>query len=144
MIKQLPVEFLYLLRNSVLRPGRPIESCQFDGDLDAQTRHFAYEKDSQIMAIASTYVNARNDLSAGWQLRGMASAASMRGQGLGKLLLDAIIECAQANKAPELWCNARQGAIGFYENAGFTVHSELFDIVDVGPHVVMAKNLSAS
>lgn len=75
----------------------------------------------------------------GWRLRGMATAADVRGTGFGAALLAACIEHVAASGGGELWCNARQVAIGFYRRAGFEVVSDEFDIPRIGPHVVMAR-----
>ena len=35
------------------------------------------------------------------------------------------------------WCNARTTAIGFYEQAGWSTATDVFDIPTAGPHVKM-------
>ena len=40
-----------------------------------------------------------------------------------------------------LWCNARVVALGFYERLGFVAEGPEFEIVPIGPHFVMTKNL---
>jgi GNAT superfamily N-acetyltransferase len=73
-----------------------------------------------------------------WQLRGMATAATHQRQGIGQLLLMfAIDEASQEKPSWPFWCNARTTAIGFYEQAGWSTATDVFDIPTAGPHVKM-------
>jgi predicted GNAT family N-acyltransferase len=40
-----------------------------------------------------------------------------------------------------LWCNAREKAVKFYQNNGFEIIGEPFEIEKVGTHYVMFKKL---
>ena len=40
-----------------------------------------------------------------------------------------------------LWCNARLVAVNFYKSLGFKINGELFDIVGIGPHYYMYKEI---
>jgi ribosomal protein S18 acetylase RimI-like enzyme len=40
-----------------------------------------------------------------------------------------------------LWCNARLGAVSFYESLGFNITGELFNIEGIGPHYYMYKEI---
>ena len=40
-----------------------------------------------------------------------------------------------------MWCDARVGAVGFYERMGFAVVTEEFDKPEVGPHRGMLVEL---
>ncbi len=72
-----------------------------------------------------------------WRLRGMASEEGLRGQGLGRMVLDAAIAYIARKGGGLLWCNARIRAIPFYERAGFSGLGELFDEPLIGQHLVM-------
>jgi GNAT superfamily N-acetyltransferase len=73
-----------------------------------------------------------------WQLRGMATTATHQRQGIGQLLLMfAIDEASQEKPSWPFWCNARTTAIGFYEQAGWSTATDVFDIPTAGPHVKM-------
>jgi ribosomal protein S18 acetylase RimI-like enzyme len=73
----------------------------------------------------------------GWRIRGMATAPSHRGRGVGSAVLHALLDYARAAGAERIWCNARTPAISLYERAGLRVVSDVFEIEPIGPHVVM-------
>jgi ribosomal protein S18 acetylase RimI-like enzyme len=130
------------LRLAVLRPGRPRETAVFEGDLDPETVHFgALTTSGDLVGVASVYHRARpSDAPSGvWQVRGMAVDAALQGRGIGAALLDACLGHARETGGALVWCNARIGAVGFYERHGFTVASGEFEIADVGRHVVMVR-----
>ncbi len=131
------------LRQSVLRPGRPLESAQFPGDDAPSTRHFGAFCHGELLGIASLFratMPERPGLSS-FQLRGMAVAPDARGAGLGRGLTLACISCAQEQGVQLLWCNARTSAAGFYQKRGFQIVGGEFDIPDVGPHFRMVLRL---
>jgi len=70
----------------------------------------------------------------------MAVLAEWRGLGVGKALLSAAINVCRKHQYSTVTLSAQTHAIGFYENAGFTVCSE--DYLDAGiPHRDMALKL---
>lgn len=132
------------LRLEILRPGQGIEDCVFPGDDDLKTGHFgAFQKDS-IIAIVSIYARQSPDLQggSGYQIRAMATKETVRGLGLGRLLLEAAEEFAIQSGADYLWANARTTALKFYDKAGYQQQSEIFDIKGVGPHIIISKQIS--
>lgn len=134
------------LRSQVLRPGRDISACKFDGDDAPETRHFgAVDRQDNILGVVSVYRQDNlaipaSDIS--YQIRAMAIAPACRGQGLGNLLLTAAVNYAKSCCASLIWANARSSAIGFYTKAGFSVESEEFMIDGVGPHYLVTKLLT--
>jgi GNAT superfamily N-acetyltransferase len=124
------------LRHRELRPGLPLEAAVFDGDTDASTRHFGAFVDGAAVACASLMARPWHGEPA-WQLRGMATRADVVRHGLGSALLR-FVEGA-AGDPPLLWCNARLGAVPFYERQGWTVASARFEIAGVGPHHAMVR-----
>lgn len=144
-IKAVSAEQTYLLRQRVLRPGRDISTCVFDGDEQAQTRHFAIVDSDETLAIASIYRVDRPDLGTGqgWQLRGMASDDRVRGQGYGKALMAAVEHYVKGRGGDYIWANARVEALGFYSGLQYRVLETLFDIPAVGPHQHVIKVLTS-
>ena len=108
-----------------------------------------------IVAIASLYRAPLKDQSraAGvaverqYQFRGMASAPEARGKGYADAVMRAMIAHMRglhAGGGVLLWCNARVGAVGFYERFGMRVVGERFEIAGVGTHVVMVVGLEGT
>lgn len=142
-IKEISSAETLALRGEVLRPGRDISACKFDGDHAPDTRHFGVvDTQNNIVGIVSVYRNSNPAISTGdisYQIRAMAITPACRGQGLGNLLLSAAENYAKLCGARLIWANARSSAIGFYTKAGFRVGSEEFMIDGVGPHYLVAK-----
>ena len=76
-----------------------------------------------------------------WRLRGMATTPEVRGQGFGRALLENCFAHIRARGGTLLWCNARVVALAFYEHLGFVAEGEEFEIVPIGPHYVMTRQL---
>lgn len=70
----------------------------------------------------------------------MAVAASWRGRGVGRALLEALLACARARGFASVELNAQTTAIGFYERCGFRAEGPEFE--DAGIlHRVMRRTL---
>ena len=131
------------LRHVVLRAGLPRSTAVFAGDEDPAARHFvAVAEEGAIVGCVTLHPSAFEGEPA-WQLRGMAVAPALQGMGIGKLLLAAVERSVAADLLPRpLWCNARVPASGFYQNHGWIIVSDIFDVPSAGPHVRMMRPLS--
>jgi GNAT superfamily N-acetyltransferase len=133
------------IRWLVLRPGFPRETAIFDGDDLPDTRHLGAFISDRLVGIVSLYIAPcpdRPGFDCTWQLRGMATLPDFRGLGVGKALLAACESAARVAGCSLLWCNARTGALSFYEQFGWSISSDEFDIPTVGPHRRMLRTLS--
>ena len=143
MIKQITAVKAYPLRQEILRPDGTLEDCQFDGDELASTIHFGLFDGDALVAIASVYCRDYESneyyVGKGYQLRSMAVAKAVQGQGVGQRLLTAICDEMKAMDVDYLWANARVSAVAFYQRAGFDISPDVFDIADVGPHQHIVK-----
>jgi predicted GNAT family N-acyltransferase len=146
-IQCVPLEAIISLRHAILRPDHDISHFYFDGDDEANTKHFAAILSQQIVGVASIYDHAPINSASPknqWQLRGMAIAQTHQRQGIGKQLLNAIIKyMEQQHPDSLLWCNAREHAIDFYAMMGFEIHGEAFMIPDVGMHYRAHKQIAS-
>lgn len=131
------------MRQEVLRPGRPLKECFFEGDLEAETIHLGYFDEDKPVAVA-TYVARKNalfDTPLQYQLRGMAVLPSQRSKRLGEaLLLEGEKLLKKKDPKTLLWFNARETAIGFYQKYGYRTTGPSFMIPNVCMHIVMYKN----
>ena len=146
IVQRTYAELIISLRHKVLRPGLPIETADFEGDGDQDTRHFAVFEPYGLdpLSCASFYLNSFENEKA-WQLRGMATEKFCRGKGLGRLLLESSEKMLRAEfefGVQLLWCNARIEAVPFYEKMGWQCVSDIFEIEGVGPHRKMVKRLA--
>jgi len=145
----LPSSATHPLRQRVLRPGRPLSECVFDGDDRADTIHFGVEFDGALVGIASLYREPppyephepRETRDPSFRLRGMATADEVRGRGFGKALVRACLDHVARLGGGLFWCNARTTAAGFYEALGLRTQGEPFEMANLGPHVRMVVDV---
>ena len=127
------------LRRQVLRNGRDVP---LPGD-ESPAHHVGVFADDHLVASG----NIRSEAppwgadSTSWRIRGMATWPEARGQGAGRLVLDALLRHARERGGGLVWCNARTTARSFYERAGFAVRGAEWEEPDIGPHVAMWRVL---
>ena len=134
----------YPVRHIVLRAGKPIESCQFDGDELVSTHHFGYYLNKQIIGVISLFEIENEHFIAqkSFQLRGMAVLTSFQKQGIGEALVSEAEKFCTTQKADLIWFNARTSAVGFYKKMGYEIVGTEFEIKEVGPHFLMYKKFT--
>ncbi len=132
------------LRAQMLRPGKPLLASHFQGDSDEQSFHLGAFVENKLVSVASFYFDKHPDIDEPYQyrLRGMATLPEFQHQGFSKELLKMAFPIIKQNQCKLLWCNARESAIGFYEKVGFIKLSEVFDIPEIGPHILMSKEIN--
>ncbi len=143
-IRLVPSKETWSLRQKILRPNLTAENCQFAFDSDPSCLHLAYKLQSQIVTVASFYIESHPLLHAGtpYRLRGMATDTNYQGQGYGEKVILKAFEILETKKCDLLWCHARVRAIPFYSKLGFQVIGEVFEIEGIGPHKVMYKRFN--
>ena len=124
-----------------------------DEDDAAGTVHVAAFDGDAVAAVGTAYAEAppaehRGEIppaafadGAAWRLRGMASSEVARGRGFGHAVLDEVFAAAREAGASFLWCNARLGAVAFYERHAMQTVGPEFDMPAIGPHYVMWRAL---
>lgn len=142
-IKKITSTETYAVRQPVLRPGKPIESCRFEGDDLKTTTHFGLFKEQILIGVVSVFEVLHKDFKTKkqFQVRGMAILENEQHKGYGNLLMTEVEKLAQENKIEIIWFNAREKAVMFYQKLGYAILGTLFDIPNVGPHYVMWKQL---
>jgi len=86
-IKETPSKETYSVRQPVLRKGKPIESCIFEGDDLETTHHFGLFDNEKLIGIISLFekINPifaeKNQV----QIRGMAVLETQQKKDLGRL-----------------------------------------------------------
>ncbi len=69
-------------------------------------------------------------------------AESVRGQGVGRLVLHALLNAAQQRGDHEAVLSAQLHAQGFYTQARFVAEGDVYDDAGI-PHITMRKKLHA-
>lgn len=142
-IRKISAEETFVVRHPVLRKGKPIASCHFDGDALPTTQHFGLYENDKIEGVISLFEknNPLFEDNHQLQIRGMAVMENNQGKGFGKLLVTHAEELLKSQNAYLIWFNARENAVGFYQKMGYEIMGNAFDIPDVGIHYVMWKKL---
>ncbi len=143
MIREITPKETYLIRNEVLRQGKPIESCYFDGDDLETTIHFGFFEDKNCVAIVSVFQNKNDnfDEDLQFQIRGMAVLESYKNKGLGRKLICHCEQYLEKEKCFTIWLNARESAVSFYSKMEFTKLENAFEIATIGLHFCMFKKI---
>ncbi|MDT8415026.1 MAG: GNAT family N-acetyltransferase [Flavobacteriaceae bacterium] len=132
------------VRHPVLRKGKPVETCQFEGDQDPASFHLGIFESEKLVAVAS-FLNCQNSNFKGvqMQLRGMAVLPQYRGRNYGASLYLAGLSILKERKVDLLWFNAREVAKDFYEKYNAQIFGEPFWIPEIGKHYLMYHTLTA-
>ena len=112
-------EALSSLRHTVFveEQGVPIE-LELDGE-DATARHAAaFSDDGRLVGTGRMLASGK--------IGRMAVSQSMRRQGIGRALLDALVAEAKRLKFEEVSLGAQLPAVAFYERAGFEAYGDIF------------------
>ncbi len=142
-IKIIPKELTYIVRQPVLRPGKSIETCHFDGDDLTSTIHFGLFFDNELTGVVSVFENKNDNFTENIQLqvRGMAVLDAFQGKGFGKMLMLRVEQFAKAKNAALIWFNAREAYVNFYKNLEYYVIGNPFLIDNIGIHYLMFKRI---
>ena len=142
-IKKISSQETFPVRHPVLRAGRPLKDCVFEGDNLKTTIHFGLFENKQLLGVASFF--KKNHFffkeTTQFQLRGMAILKDFQGKGLGQILLEFGENELKKQNIHYIWCNARIIAVPFYEKQGYQKKGVPFDIKGIGDHYVMFKKI---
>lgn len=141
MIREIKPFETYSVRNEVLRKGKPIETCYFEGDDAETTMHLGIEHHTEIIGVVSVYQanNKLFDAEIQFQIRGMAVLDAHQQKGFGALLIERAENYCFEQKTNVIWFNAREKAVPFYKKNGYHIIGDSFEIPEVGTHFVMFK-----
>lgn len=142
-IKKISSRDTFLVRHPILREGKPIESCQFDGDDLETTTHFGLFIDKNITGVLSVFKNNNVIFSSEnqFQIRGMAILKDFQRKGFGDELIKHAEVYIKSQFGKLIWFNARESAVPFYEKLGYIKIGEPFFIADIGIHYNMKKEI---
>ncbi len=143
MIKEISFKDTIAIRHQVLRKGKPVETCFFEGDMHSTTKHFGIFDENILVGIVSVFKNKNInfDNSYQYQIRGMAILSDFQNKGYGKQLLLHCEKYIKDHKGELIWFNARTNAILFYEKLNYKKIGNSFQIESVGEHYIMEKEI---
>ncbi len=116
----------------VIEQNVPVELEWDEGD-EVSTHAVAYDEQGQPVATGRLLPDGH--------IGRMAVSQSLRGQGIGKQVLIALLDQARQDGHQTLVLHAQTHAVPFYERQGFVVEGEEFMEADM-PHRLMRRRLS--
>ncbi|WNH07984.1 GNAT family N-acetyltransferase [Thalassobellus suaedae] len=142
-IKRIDAKETHQVRHPVLRGGKPIESCVFDGDNLDTTIHLGLFVKDKLIGVCSFLKNNHDLISetSQYQLRGMAILKAFQNYGFGKAILNYGELYLKNEGTNTIWCHARKIAVNFYKKNGYQIIGTPFNIKDIGLHYIMYKTL---
>lgn len=127
------------LRNKVLlRPiGVPDHAWEMN---DERSWHFVALEDGNVVGCVVLFpIDIKNNRA---QLMQMAVDFNLQGKGVGKLLVNELVNFCKSKGITQIICHSRSTVVDFYFNLGFEIYDEPF--VEVGiQHYHMRKNLKS-
>jgi GNAT superfamily N-acetyltransferase len=131
------------LRQRILRPHQTLAELVHAGDDAPDTLHVGAFIGAQLVGVASIHREAPpGAVGEMWRLRGMAVEASERRRGCGRALVAACLAHATRHGGTVVWCNARIGALAFYQSLGFSISGNPFELPKIGVHYFMSRSLA--
>lgn len=142
-VKEINASETYPVRQEMLRKGKPISDCIFDGDELETSFHLGLFYAGNLAGIASFMKNSLSEftLENQYQLRGMAILHQFQDKKLGNVILREAERILIKKDCQLLWCNARERAVNFYKRNGFETIGTSFDIPNIGVHFKMYREL---
>jgi len=143
-VKKIPFNKTFIVRHPILRTGKPIEMCYFEGDDLPTTVHFGLFLDEVIIGVLSVFKNECPIIESknAYQYRGMAILELHQNKQYGVLLLNAANSWVIENQGDLIWFHAREKALRFYQRNGFQVIGDSYEIDQIGLHFLMIKTLN--
>lgn len=143
-VKEITSQETIAIRHQVLRHGKPIKTCSFEGDNLASTFHLGLHYYGELIGVATFIKNHQSNFTeeVQFQLRGMAVIQQFQGKRLGNVLLEKGLKQLKLLHADLIWCNAREVATHFYSKFGFNTYGKPFDVPNIGTHYTMYKNIN--
>ena len=125
------------MRTDVFIKEQGIPEAEEWDDLDALCSHVvAYNSQGEPIATARLLPSQHGIAKIGR----MAVLPTWRGQGIGALVLQRLVQTAERRGDQEAVLHAQSQAQGFYAAQGFEARGEVFDEVGM-PHIVMRRLL---
>ncbi|MEM9214792.1 MAG: GNAT family N-acetyltransferase [Cyanobacteria bacterium P01_F01_bin.150] len=121
-----------------------VHGIAFDTIASPQEKHHQHlalvdEQTNQLLAYGQLGQNSPNE----FQIYQMVVEPSYQMQGLGRRILETLVERAIAQGAIHLVLHARVTKVGFYQRSGFTAIGKVFPSPQTGvPHIKMTRTVA--
>lgn len=131
-------EAYYDLRYRILREPLGKERGSERNEGDDRGTHFALFENKTIVGVARLDFVDRTTC----QVRFVAIETNMQGKGYGRKLMECVEREAEGLGYSKMILHARDYALPFYLNLGYTNHGESYKLFDILQHYEMSKELN--
>ena len=135
VVEQIFPSLTWRIRHLAMYPDQPFEFVKLENDFEGI--HFGIYVNHELTGVVSLFINGKVG-----QFRKLAVLPEAQRQGLGKKLMEYLIDFCIVQKLTKLWCNARVNAKDFYTSFGFNETDKTYT-ADGYDFVIMEKELTA-
>ena len=134
---------LHDIRSKVLRNGLDPKMCTFEGDTRINSIHIGAFNNNKILGGVSLIKNNcdENGEVGCFQLRGLCVYNEFQNHGIGTKIIHKIENIISEMNIKYVWMNARESAVKFYLNLGYTNSNKSKIIGKIGLHYMLYKYL---
>ena len=134
---------LHDIRSKVLRNGLDPTMCTFEGDTRINSFHIGAFNNNKILGGVSLIKNNcdENGEVGCFQLRGLCVYNEFQNHGIGTKIIHKIENIITEMNIKYVWMNARESAVKFYLNLGYTNSNKSKIIGKIGLHYMLYKYL---
>ena len=134
---------LHDIRSKVLRNGLDPKMCTFEGDTRINSIHIGAFNNNKILGGVSLIKNNcdENGEVGCFQLRGLCVYNEFQNHGIGTKIIHKIENIISEMNIKYVWMNARESAVKFYLNLGYTNSNKSKIIGNIGLHYMLYKYL---
>lgn len=135
-IKTLTLKELTPLRERWLVEPGLLPSAELPLDRQGSSHHLGAVLKGKTFGVATLHHEPRPAMIEphAWRLCALAIAPGLRGEGMGRLLVQAASRLAAKRRGKLLWANVPVDVVGFFTAVGFEVAGDPFDPPNQGPH----------
>lgn len=112
VVEQIFPSLTWRIRHLAMYPEHPFDFVKLENDFEGV--HFGLYLNHELTGVVSLFTEGTVG-----QFRKLAVLPEAQGEGLGKQLMDYLIDYCHTQKLTKLWCNARVNAKEFYFKFGF-------------------------
>ena len=134
---------LHDIRSKVLRNGLDPTMCTFEGDTRINSFHIGAFNNNKILGGVSLIKNNcdENGEVGCFQLRGLCVYNEFQNHGIGTKIIHKMENIITEMNIKYVWMNARESAVKFYLNLGYTNSNKSKIIGNIGLHYMLYKYL---
>ena len=146
IIKELDIKDIKQLRHETLWQHKSSsDECVIEADELETTFHIGAVKNGTVVGTSTFIIdlNTKIETKNQYRLRAMATSELVRGEGIGKQIIEFAVKKLKQMNVEILWCDARLKATGFYDKKGFKTLGDVYNVPEIGLHKLMVLEVES-